>query len=70
MEGQRKGVKEINALLVQGGQIGSKSAKGIGTVFGSEAAGNFLLDLWHAHRLLGNRVVPIVAPTDWRYRLR
>ena len=56
MEGQRKGVKEITALLVQCGHIGSDSAKGIGTVFGSETAGNFLLDLRHAHRLLGKVV--------------
>jgi len=38
-------VKEITALLVQGGQIGSDRAKGIGTVFGSETAGNLLLDI-------------------------
>ena len=46
-------MKEIGALLVHGGEIGTDGAEGIGAVFSAEAAGNFLLDLGHADRLLG-----------------
>ena len=53
MESQREGMKEIMALLVHCCQIGADSAKGVGAVLGSKAAGDFLFHLRHAHRLLG-----------------
>jgi hypothetical protein len=46
-------VKEIMALLVHGSQVGADSAKGVGAVLSSKAAGDFLFHLRHAHRLLG-----------------
>ena len=53
MESQGEGVKVVMALLVHRCQVGADSAKGIGALLGSEAAGYFLFDLRHAHRLLG-----------------
>ena len=53
MESQRECVEEISTLLVHCCQVGAESAKAIGTVLGSEAAGDFLFHLRHAHRLLG-----------------
>ena len=56
MESQGKGVEEIGALLVHGGEVGAEGTEGIGTVSGSEAAGDFLFDLWHANGLFGEVV--------------
>ena len=53
MESQSEGEKEVIALLVHSCQVRADRAKGIGAVLGSEAAGDFLFHLRHAHRLLG-----------------
>ena len=49
-------MKEIGALLMESSQIGADGAKGIETCLGAEAAGDFLFDLGHADRLLGDVV--------------
>jgi hypothetical protein len=49
-------MEEIGALLMHGGEVGTDGAEGVGVVFGSEAAGDFLFDLGHAHGLLGEIV--------------
>lgn len=56
MECQSKSVGEIVAMLVQGSEIGANGAKGIETEWGTEAAGDFLFHLGHAHILLGDIV--------------
>ena len=53
MESQGEGVKEMVALLVHCCRVGGDSAKGIGAVLGSEAAGDFLFYRRHANSLLG-----------------
>jgi len=53
LKGQSEGMKEIGALFVQGGEVGTDGAEGVGTVLGSESAGDFLFDLGHANVLLG-----------------
>lgn len=52
LEGQGEGMEEVDALLVQGGEVGTDGAEGIGAVHGSETAGIFLFDLGHANGLL------------------
>ena len=49
-------MKEIGALFVESSEIGSNGAEGIETRLGTEAAGDLLFDLGHAHRLLGDVV--------------
>ena len=49
-------MKEIVALLVERGEIGADRAEGFEAGCGTEAAGDFLFDLGHAHGLLGNIV--------------
>ena len=49
-------MKEIGTLLVHGGEVGAEGAEGIGAALGSEAAGDFLFDLGHAHGLFSEIV--------------
>jgi len=53
LEGQGEGLKEVGVLLVQGGEVGTDGAEGIGAVLGSESAGDFLFDLRHTDGLFG-----------------
>ena len=66
MESQREGVKEMIALLVHRCQVRADRAKGIGTVLGSEAAGNFLFYLRPAHHLLKKRAVSLITMFNFR----
>ena len=56
MESQGKGEEQIGALLVKRGEIGANDAESIEACLGAEAAGDFLFDLGHADRLLGDVV--------------
>ena len=56
MESQGQGLEEIGALLVHGGKVGAEGTEGIGAVFGSEAARDFLFDLGHSNGLFGDIV--------------
>ena len=56
MESQGQGMKEIGALLVEGGEIGADGTEGVEACLGAETAGDFLFDLGHANRLLGDIV--------------
>ena len=49
-------MKDIVALFVESSEIGSNGAEGIESGLGTEAAGDLLFDLGHAHRLLGDIV--------------
>ena len=53
LEGLGEGVKEVDILLLQGGEVGTDGAEDIGTFLGSESAGDFLFDLGHANGLFG-----------------
>lgn len=57
LESQGKGMKEIDDLLVHGGEVGADGTKGICAVLGSEASRDFLFDLGHANGLFGEVVV-------------
>lgn len=54
LESQGERVEEIVALFVQGREIGTDGAEGFETCRSTEAAGDFLFDFGHAHRLLRN----------------
>lgn len=56
MESQGQGMKEIGALLVERSEIGANGAEGVEAGLSAEAAGDFLFDLGHANRLLGDIV--------------
>ena len=56
LEGQDEGVEEVEALLVEGREVGADSAEGGGAFGGAKAAGDFLLHLEHANGLLGEVV--------------
>ena len=68
MEGLGEGVKEVDILLLQGGEVGTDGAEDIRTFLGSESAGDFLFDLGHANGLFGkvigkrNKVINSEAP--------
>ena len=53
LEGLGEGVKEVDILLLQGGEVGTDGAEDISTFLGSESAGDFLFDLGHANGLFG-----------------
>ena len=44
LEGLGEGVKEVDILLLQGGEVGTDGAEDISTFLGSESAGDFLFD--------------------------
>ena len=54
LESQRKCVEEIVALLVKRSERGANRAEGFETGRRTEATGDFLFDLRHAHGLLGD----------------
>ena len=54
MESQGESMEKIVTLFVESSKIGANRAKGIEACRGTEAAGDFLFDLWHAHDLLGD----------------
>jgi len=53
LESQSQRIEGVDALLVQGGEVGADDAKGLGATFSTKAAGDLLFDLGHTHRLLG-----------------
>jgi hypothetical protein len=50
-------VEEIISLLVQGREVGTNHAKGLGTIGGAKAAVDFLFNLGHVNRLF-NEAIP------------
>ncbi len=56
LEGLGEGVEEIGALLAQGVEVRADGAEGLSARQGAKAAGDLLLDLGHAHGLLGEVV--------------
>ena len=56
MEGRDEGLKDVGPLFDQGGAVGADDAVVIAASGGAKAARDLLLDLWHAHRLLGQIV--------------
>ena len=53
LEGLGEGVEEIGALLAQGVEVRADDAEGLSACHGAKTAGDLLLDLRHAHGLLG-----------------
>lgn len=56
LEGQGEGMEEASALLAQGIEVRADDAEGLSARQGAKAAGDLLLDLRHAHGLLGEGV--------------
>lgn len=56
LEGQGEGMEEVGALLAQGVEARADDAEGLSARKASKAAGDLLLDLRHAHGLLGEVV--------------
>ena len=56
LEGLGEGMEEIGALLAQGVEVRADGAEGLSASQGAKAAGDLLLDLGHAHGLLGEVV--------------
>jgi hypothetical protein len=57
LEGLGEGVEEIGALLAQGLEVRADDAQGLSARQGAKAAPDLLLDLRHAHGLLGEVLV-------------
>lgn len=56
LESLGQGMEEISALLAQGVEVRADDAEGLSAREGAKAAGDLLLDLGHAHGLLGEVV--------------